>query len=308
MNPAIAAMLKKYEPRSVDDHVNALREIFQEISLCGLWRGKFFERAAFYGGTALRVLHGLDRFSEDMDFSLLAPDTRFDLRPACDSIERELRAWGFSTRVERKEKTAQSAVESAFVKANTLEQLLLIDAGEGISGAVHPGQRLTIRIEVDTDPPPGFSTETRFLLLPVPFSVRVYDLPSLFAGKLHALLCRGWKTRVKGRDWYDLVWYAAHGAQLDLAHLEARMRQSGHFRAHAPLDAPTLRRLLAERIADLDVAGARADVARFVADPSGLDIWSREFFQAVAETIRIRGEAATAPTPPAGTRRPRRHR
>ncbi|MFU8857321.1 MAG: nucleotidyl transferase AbiEii/AbiGii toxin family protein [Deferrisomatales bacterium] len=288
MNPAVAAMLRKYERRSVDDHVNALREIFQEIALCGLWRGKFFERAAFYGGTALRVLYGLDRFSEDMDFSLLTPDPHFDLGPYCAMMERELRAWGFSTRVEKKEKSAESAVESAFLKANTAEQLLLIEAGEEIAGAIHRGQNLRIKVEVDTDPPPGFSTEAKFLLLPVPFSVRVFDLPSLFAGKMHALLCRGWKTRVKGRDWYDLVWYASRGTELDLVHLEARMRQSGHYKGNDSLDEGTFRPLLAEKIDRLDVARARADVERFLVDPSSVEIWSREFFHAVGEKIAVR--------------------
>jgi hypothetical protein len=141
----------------------------------------------------------------------------------------------------------------------------------------------------DTDPPPGFSTEARFLLLPVPFSVRVYGLPWLFAGKMHALLCRGWKKRVKGRDWFDLVWYAARGTELDLPHLEARMRQSGHYDGAAPLDVVTLRRFLEERIDGLDVAKARADVGRFLVDPSALEVWSREFFHSVAETIAIRG-------------------
>ncbi len=288
MNPAVATMLEKYDRRSVDDHVNALREIFQEIALCGLWRGKFFEKAAFYGGTALRVLYGLPRFSEDMDFSLLAPDPGFDLTPYCAMMGKELRAWGFSTRVVKKEKSAQSAVESAFLKANTAEQLLLIEAGEEIAGAIHRGQNLRIKVEVDTDPPPGFTTEAKFLLLPVPFSVRVYDLPSLFAGKMHALLCRGWKTRVKGRDWYDLIWYVSRGTQLDLAHLEARMRQSGHYEGSAPLDEGTYRRLLAERVDRLDVARARADVERFLVDPSSVEIWSREFFHAVGEKIAVR--------------------
>ena len=288
MNPAIVAMLNKYERHSVDDHVNALREILQEIALCGLWRGKFFEKAAFYGGTALRVLYGLDRFSEDMDFSLLRPDPHFDLGPYCAMMEKELRAWGFSTKVEKKAKTVESAVESAFLKANTAEQLLVIEVGEEIAGGVHPGQNLKIRVEVDTDPPPGFSTEAKFLLLPVPFSVRVYDPPSLFAGKMHAILCRWWKTRVKGRDWYDLVWYAARGTELDLTHLEARMRQSGHYEGENPLDAATFRLFLAEKVDQLDVAKARADVERFLVDRSSLDLWSREFFHAVAEKIPVK--------------------
>ena len=288
MNRAVAGMLERYERRSAADHVNALREIFQEIALCGLWRAKFHEKAAFYGGTALRVLYGLDRFSEDMDFSLLAPDERFDLMPYCGFVEDELSAWGFTATVEAKAKTAQSAVESAFLKANTREQLLVIDAGAEVAAAIHGRRRLEIKIEVDTDPPPGFSTETKFLLQPIPFSVRVYDPPSLFSGKMHALLCRGWRSRVKGRDWYDLVWYVGRGTELDLTHLEVRMRQSGHYSDAAALDEHAFRLMLARRISELDVADARSEVERFLPDPSAVSVWSREFFSAVAERILIR--------------------
>jgi predicted nucleotidyltransferase component of viral defense system len=287
MNNAISAMLETYERRSVDDHVNALREIFQGIALCGLWRAKFFEHAAFYGGTCLRVLYGLDRFSEDMDFSLLVPDERFNLARHCSSIEEELSSWGFSVAVEQKEKTSESAVESAFLKANTREQLLVIKAGDEIAAAVHGGSLLKIKIEVDTDPPPGFSTEARFLLQPIPFSVRSYGMPSMFAGKMHAVLCRSWRSRVKGRDWYDFVWYVGRGTPLDIRHLEARMRQSGHYTAAAPLDEETFRRLLSDRIDRLDVAKARADVERFLAPQSSTNVWSMEFFEAVAEKVTI---------------------
>ncbi|MCD4751109.1 MAG: nucleotidyl transferase AbiEii/AbiGii toxin family protein [Thermoanaerobaculales bacterium] len=288
MNRAIAGMLERYERRSSDDDVNALREIFQEITLCGLWRAKFFEQAAFYGGTALRVLFGLDRFSEDMDFSLLAPNNRFDLAPYCIFVENELNSWGFSVKVETKKKTKRSAVESAFLKANTREQLLSIDATEEMVAAFHGRRQLKIKIEVDTDPPPGFSTETKFMLQPIPFSVKVYDQPSLFAGKMHAVLCRSWRTRVKGRDWYDLVWYVARGTQLDLAHLEARMRQSGHYNDDASLDEKTFRLRLAKKIEELDIGGARSDVERFLTDSSAVSVWSREFFSAVADRILTR--------------------
>ena len=286
MNPAIASMLERYDRRSADDHVNALREILQEIALCGLWRAKFFEHAAFYGGTALRVLYGLDRFSEDMDFSLLAPAEDFDLGPYCDAVEEELRAWGFPATVRVKRKTTRSAVESAFLKANTRELLLTIEAGE-VASAIHGRRELKIKLEVDTDPPPDFTTETKFLLQPIPFSVKAYDPPSLFAGKMHAVLCRGWGTRVKGRDWYDLVWYVGRGTALDLEHLEARMRQSGHYSDDAALDESALRSLLGQRIEDLDIVAARSDVARFLVDPTTVRVWSPDFFRAVARRISI---------------------
>jgi predicted nucleotidyltransferase component of viral defense system len=288
MNPAIDSMLERYERRSADDHVNALREILQEIALCGLWRAKFFEHAAFYGGTALRVLYGLDRFSEDMDFSLLAPAENFELGPYCGAVEEELRAWGFPATVQVKRKTARSAVESAFLKANTRQLLLTIEAGE-VAAAIHGRRELKIKLEVDTDPPPDFTTETKFLLQPIPFSVKAYDPPSLFAGKMHAVLCRGWGTRVKGRDWYDLVWYVGRETPLDLAHLEARMRQSGHYDKDAALDEGAFQSMLVQRIEDLDIAAARSEVDRFLTDQATVRVWSREFFGSIAGRISFKG-------------------
>jgi len=287
MNQAISSMLSKYPRRTVDDHVNALREVLQEIALCGLWRGKFFERAAFYGGTALRILHGLDRFSEDMDFSLLQPDESFDLAPYCSAMEEELSAWGFPTTITTKRKTVDSTIDSAFLKLNTREILLAIETGEEVAGSVHANRVISIRFEVDTDPPPRFRDETRFLFQPIPFSVRAYDPPSLFAGKMHAILCRGWKNRTKGRDWYDLAWYVGRNIPLNLTHLEARLHQSGHLASDTTLDESRFRTLLAETIINLDIDQARADIERFLLDPAAVKVWGREFFIAAAGKIRV---------------------
>lgn len=287
MHEAVARMLAKYEPKSVDDSVRALREIIQEVALLGLWRAKFFEHAAFYGGTALRILYGLDRFSEDLDFSLLAPSPNFNLARYMASLEEELLAFGFNVRVEMVDKAVESAVQSAFLKANTRNELLVIEAGEELMGQVAAGQVLKVKIEVDTDPPPGFSTLTRYLLQPIPFAVRSYSLPDLFAGKMHALLFRKWKNRVKGRDWYDLVWYAANHPQLNLAHLEQRMRQTGHWSGNERLSPAAFSSLLFETIDRLDVNQARRDVTPFVKDQQMLALWSRDFFHDVSCRIVI---------------------
>ncbi len=289
MHEAVTRMLAKYEPKSVDDSVRALREIIQEVALLGLWRAKFFEHAAFYGGTALRILYGLDRFSEDLDFSLLTPSPNFNLARYTASLEEELQAFGFNVRVEMVDKAVESAVQSAFLKANTRNELLVIEAGEELTGRVAAGQVLKVKIEVDTDPPPGFSTQTRYLLQPIPFAVRSYSLPDLFAGKMHAILFRKWKNRVKGRDWYDLVWYAANHPHLNLAHLEQRMRQTGHWSGDKSLSPVVFTDLLFEAIDRLDVNQARKDVAPFVKDQQMLALWSHDFFQDVASRIKTEG-------------------
>lgn len=285
MHDAVKRMLAKYEPKSVDDSVRALREIIQEVSLLGLWRAKFFEHAAFYGGTALRILHGLDRFSEDLDFSLLEPSENFNLGRFTASLEDELRAFGFNVRVEMVDKAVESAVQSAFLKARTRSELLVIEAGKELVGQIPTGQVLKIKIEVDTNPPMGFTTQSRYLLQPIPFAVRSYSLPDLFAGKMHALLFRQWKNRVKGRDWYDLVWYASNHPELNLAHLEQRMRQTGHWSGVKSLSPISFRELLITTIDQLDVNQARKDVAPFIKDQHVLSLWSKDFFRDVASRI-----------------------
>jgi hypothetical protein len=287
MNDAIARMLDRYECQSVEDYVRALREIMQEIALLGLWRSKFFEKAAFYGGTALRILYGMDRFSEDLDFSLLKPMKDFDLSRYSGAVELELRSFGFEAKITTREKKDKSPVQSAFLKANTLKHLLTIKTAEEIAWPISRGQVLKIKIEVDTDPPPGFVTENKFILQPIPFSVRTFVLPDLFAGKMHAVLCRRWKSRVKGRDWYDLVWYAANHPQLHLSHLEQRMTQSGHLKQDEQMNREKLFALTTEAVDKLDVNQARREVEPFVKNPETLEVWSREFFQDVVERIVV---------------------
>lgn len=287
MQAAVAQMLAKYECKSADDYVLALREILQEIALLGLWRSKFFEKAAFYGGTSLRILYGLDRFSEDLDFSLMEPMAAFELERYSNALVKELAAFGFEVKVEGKRKSVETAVQSAFLKANTARQLLVIQTGEDIIRQIPPGQIVRIKLEIDTDPPGKFTTENKYLLKPIPFSVRTYVLPDLFAGKMHALLCRRWKNRVKGRDWYDLVWYCAYHPDMHLAHLEERMRQSEHWKKAAPLDAKTFNELLLNAIGSLDINQAKEEVLPFVREPAALDIWSQEFFQEIIKKVQI---------------------
>lgn len=281
MNSVILNMLKKYVCSTESDTKNALKEIIQEIALLGLWRSKFFEHAAFYGGTALRILYGLDRFSEDLDFSLLKPDPQFSLQPYEKALKTELNSFGFDVSVRTKVKSKDSAIVSAFLKANTLEHLIQI----GIRSNTHHLNAIKIKIEVDTDPPPQFETAAHFIVQPLQFSVRVYKEPYLFAGKLHAVLCRSWATRVKGRDWYDLAWFVSRNTPVDVAHLEVRMRQSGHYNQTKALTLATLQDLLRHKIETLDIEAAKRDIIPFLKDTRRVDIWSHDFFKAVCAQI-----------------------
>ena len=287
MHDAIRNMLDRYECRTHDDYVNALREILQEVALLGLWRSKFFEHAAFYGGTALRILHGLNRFSEDMDFSLIKPNASYSIGSYGRALTREIEGFGFHVTFEPRTRSTTSRIDSAFLKANTSKELIRIEIDNELLRDLHPEKILKIRLEIDTDPPGGFETETQYVLHPIPFSVRVYSLPDLFAGKLHAVLCRKWKERVKGRDWYDLVWYIDRHPAVRISHLESRMRQSGDYCEEQSLDADRLITFLHSAIASLDVQKARTEVEPFLPNPREVEIWSRDFFYNIIRRIVV---------------------
>lgn len=281
MNPALQDMLASYQPKTPTDYQNAAREVVQEIALLGLWRGGFFDHAAFYGGTALRIFHGLRRFSEDLDFTLLREGDASRLEAFLPAVATELESWGFTFDAEPKSGGQATGIESAFLKGNTQLNLLHIGAPADLARLLPKNQSLRIKLEMDLQPPAHATTDVRTQLLPSPYQVTLYDLGSLFAGKLHAVLCRGWKQRVKGRDFYDFVWYVGRKVQPNLKHLDARMRQSGHWDGE-PIDTNTLQRLLRERFEAVDFRQAAEEVRVFLPDPRELELWSPEFFIGLA--------------------------
>lgn len=286
MNEIVQQLIGRYQCQTENDYVNAVREIMQEIALQGLWRGKFFEHAAFYGGTALRILYGLNRGSEDLDFSLLAPNPDFQLSGYANALKQELSAFGLTVDFVPKEKNRPFSIDSAFLKTNTKQLLISIGLPESFTARIHSRRELKIKLEIDIDPPMGFQTEVKTLLRPIPHSVRIYTLPCLLAGKLHAVLCRKWQNRSKGRDWYDMVWYAAHYPIIDLNHLETRMRQSGDYSDDKPLSLKRLRQFLSTAIDGVDVDKLKDDVRPFIRDQQELELWSKDFFRQVAKEFR----------------------
>jgi hypothetical protein len=285
MNPALQSLVDRYHLHTQQDWENALKEIVQELALLGLWRAKFYEHAAFYGGTALRIFHCLPRFSEDLDFSLLSPDPDFDLAPYLEAIRTELASLGFSFEVESKTKRVASAIESAFIKGETRVNLLSIGAPGTLRDRLPKPLRIRIRLEIDTDPPPGADYDVETLLVPIPFQVKLFTLPCLFAGKLHAVLCRDWRARVKGRDFYDFVWYLGRDVPCHLAHLQKRMEQTGHWVGSETLGLPALKKRLRERFDEIDFEQAKADVRPFIRDDAELALWSREFFRGLIDRV-----------------------
>ena len=292
--PALIKMLEKYDLSNSNSSYDALREILQEIVLLGLYDAGFFKHAAFYGGTALRILHNLPRFSEDLDFSLLESNPEFNLKPYEEAIISTLKAFGFDVTIEIKEKNNSSAIASAFVKGNTIEHLININAPKDITNKIHRDQAVKIKLEVDTNPPLEFETANVIRLTPRPFSINAFTLPSLYAGKMHAILCRAWSTRPKGRDWYDLVWYIANDVELDAKHLKERLSQSCKYLEENNIQIPndltkqTIKDLLLQRLETLDIVKAKNDVQPFIKDMREIELWSKEFFGAVVENIKVR--------------------
>lgn len=285
MEKVILTMLEQYVIQNDDDYENALKQIMQEIALLGLWRSKFFEHAAFYGGTALRILYGLDRFSEDLDFSLLYQNQDFDLGSYLNAIQAELEAFGFETSVSIKEKNVETAIISAFLKANTQEHLIKVNAPQNIVKQAHGRSLIKIKLEVDTMPPLEFNTESRPLLNPIPFWVKSFCLPDLFAGKLSAVICRQWQNRVKGRDWYDFLWFIQRKTPVNLQHLKARLMAFDFDIGKTPLTLQSLKEILHSKVKQLDIELAKSDIIKFISNPNILDAWSHELFHDIVERI-----------------------
>ncbi len=285
MNEAIEKMLERYRPGSVMETENALNEILQEIILLGLDRGDFFEKAAFYGGSALRIFNGLDRFSEDLDFTLLKKIPDFKLEHYFSGIERELKAFGFDIEISTIDKPSDHAVESAFLKANTKMLMMNIKSAQRFASKVISNQKIKIKFEVDTTGPGSFTTEIKTLLLPTPFTVRVLDSSSLFAGKMHAALTRAWKGRVKGRDFYDIVWLISRNVPLNRRYLEDKLKDS--MGKEFKLSKESLIELFQKRVESINWDQARQDVASFIKDEMSTRIWSPAFFNELIGRITL---------------------
>ena len=281
----IKEWLEEYKPKNHEEAESALREIMQEVALAGLGRSGFFEKAAFYGGTALRIFYGVKRFSEDLDFSLLEVNPDFQLQPYLDGLLSEFNALGIDIIVKEKVKSRQTAIDSAFLKPGTEWKELIL---KGIIPQEKIGMRpaIKIKLEVDTNPPPGFATEEKLLLKPFSFYTKCFTAPDLFAGKMHATLFRKWKGRIKGRDWFDMEWYVKSNIPLHLEHFIIRSIQSGDLNNES-MTREEFTQLLINKIDQVSMDDIKEDIVRFIPDDKPLEIWSRDYFKQLARRIRF---------------------
>jgi hypothetical protein len=271
VSPVILERLKSYSAATDQQLVNAAKEILQELALLGLSRSGFFKQAAFHGGTALRIFYGLQRFSEDLDFALITPDPSYDVAKLLKPLELELSTWGLEVELVNRSKLS-SAVQKAFLKVSSLGvELRLVSP-------LPAGQKFNVKIELDTNPPLGATCQSRLCEYPVDFYVVCHDEPTLFSGKIHALLCREY---IKGRDWFDLLFYLTRKTRFNLPYLINALLQTGPYVDLLRDQEISLEWVISELIAKInavDFEAIKVDVQPFVADPKSLEIWSRDFF------------------------------
>lgn len=282
----IKEWIAQYDPKNTEDVLSALREIMQEVALAGLSRTNFYEKAAFYGGTALRIFYGLDRFSEDLDFSLLEADPNFSLEPYFEAIITEFESIGMMVSIREKEKKEKTNIDSAFLKSETEWKELVLEDIVKQSGIKSTNRGIKIKIEVDRQPPLGFTTEMKLLTHPFSFYVKCFDKPSLFAGKMHALLFRKWKNRVKGRDWYDLDWYIKKGIPLDINHFKLRAKDTGDWNKKEMTQNDVLE-LLHDKIKTISFDNVKQDVVPFIKNDATLEIWGKQYFNDLIEKLKF---------------------
>lgn len=274
MNEVYQKMLSQYDLSTMQKRRNGIFEVNQQIVLAGLYHGGFFNHAAFYGGTCLRIFHGLQRFSEDMDFSLLKPDDNFDFKNFFQPIIDQFVIVGREVEITKKDKKSFGKVESAFLK----------DTTDVYDISFRTEKSIKIKIEVDTQPPLEFSTEHKLLLQPYSFMTRCFTLPCLFAGKMHALVFRSWKNRVKGRDWYDFEWYVRNRVPLNFKHLQERIRQFNGL----IVSQDEFLTMLKDKLATTNINQVKQDVMPFLKNPNELNIWSNDYFLQLSQMIKWR--------------------
>lgn len=286
MKTILEQMIEGYHPKNNEEKRNVIKEVMQEIVLCGLSKAGFFDESAFYGGTALRIFYGLDRFSEDLDFSLLVKNKDFNLEKYFPILKNTVQSFGLNVNFELKNKTNDSNIQSPFLKGDTIEHFLLFYPNELIQG-INKNEKVKIKFEIDTMPPGLATYETKFRLLPIPYSVKLYDEASLLSGKIHAIICRSWKSRVKGRDLYDYVFYLSKNTKFNLLHLREKLIESEFISRDIEITCDSVKEMLINRFNEIDYNAAKADVIPFIKDTSVLDLWSKDFFISITSGLSV---------------------
>jgi len=283
----IEEMIKKYEPVTIEETKNSIREIMQSIVLIGLSRSDFFKKASFYGGTALRIFYGLNRFSEDLDFTLNEKDENFTIEPYIKQIEDVAESFGLYFEITTKTKAIKTPIESAFAKLNTYQTFISLSVNSKLTSKLHKDEVIKVKFEIDCNPPLGFNTQTKWIDLPEFAPVVILDESSLFSGKIHAILCRNYKNTVKGRDYYDFLYYIAMKVRPNMIYLRNKLIESNTIDQDDEFNINILKKMLTERIEKVNFVDVQNDVSRFILKPENISYYSKDFFMQMVEKIQL---------------------
>ena len=278
MLSTIEELIKLYNPKNINEMKLALKEVAQNIVLIGLSRANFFSKASFYGGTALRIFYGLNRYSEDLDFTLNKVDESFSLEPYINSIKEACLSYGFKIDVEIKTKKVSTPIESAFAKLNTYQTFISLGVNDNLTNVLHKDETLKVKFEVDCYPSLGFNVENKWITNPEFATVNVLDLESLFAGKLHAILCRNYKNNVKGRDYYDFIFYINKKIKPNLLYLKNKLVESNKLSKLDDFNIDILKRMLINRFNEVDFSQVKQDAQKFTIKNENLNFYCKELF------------------------------
>ena len=278
MATAIENMIKLYNPTTIEETKYALREIVQSIVLIGLSKAGFFNVASFYGGTALRIFYGLNRYSEDLDFTLNNVNENFSIDLFTDKIKEIAASYGLDLEISSKIKRVKTPIESAFAKVNTYQAFISLKVSNNIINLLHKDEVLKVKFEIDCNPPLGFNVETKWINSPEFASVIVLDEESLFAGKIHAILCRNYKNNVKGRDYYDFLFYISKRVSPNLTYLRNKLISSGKLNENDEFNMIILKQMLKERFDTVDYNQIKLDAMRFILKQEDLSFYNKDVF------------------------------
>ena len=285
MVTTIEQIVKSYNPSTLDQTKAIIREIVQSIVLIGLSRSGFFSKASFYGETALRIFYNLNRYSEDLDFTLNNAEPDFSIEPYADKIKEVASSYGLELEIMIKNKKSKSPIESAFAKLNTYQTFISLKLDNKIISTLHKDEIIKVKFEIDCNPSLGFKNETKWLDIPEFAQVVVLDEPSLFSGKLHAILCRNYKNTVKGRDYYDFLFYVQKRIKPNLIYLRNKLIETGKINAIDHFDLNVLKSMLIEQFEKVDFNQVKQDAMRFVFKNEDLSYYTKDLFIQMVEKI-----------------------
>ncbi len=285
INDVFLSQIKKYNPQNINEIKNAMKETLQDIILVGLGKSDFFKYISFYGGTSLRMFRELPRFSEDLDFTFIEDNIDFNFDSYLLGVKKEFNIMKINCEIYSKNKNIETSVISRFIKFN-LKDLFNISYFD-YSKNIIKDEILTIKVEVETRHIAGAKTEYKLLTYPSFVQVRTFNMETLFASKLIAVLNRKWKARIKGRDFYDYLFYISKNIKVNLIFLENGLKKFGYLRSDEKLSLDKLKESLVNRFNEIDFEEAVKDVVPFVSnDDPFINAFNKDIFISSVDLIK----------------------